>query len=692
MPDLLLEIGTEELPSSAVYDALAQLERNMRDLLVKARLSHDEIWTLATPRRLAVTVRGLADRASGQVTRKAGPPLAAAKDADGNWTKAALGFARAQGIVPDELRVEETDKGGRIVAVTETEGDEVEDILPGLFSELVGSLRFTKSMRWGSREERFSRPVRWLVALLRQKVIAFEYAGLKSSRITQGHRYLSPGALSIDAPRSYEHALKEAFVIADHRTRLAEIIRAAESICAAVSSVPVLDDEVLEEVVQLVEWPGVVLGSFDERYLRLPREVLVHAMESHQRYFPVETKDGSLSAGFLAVHNGDKAKDDIIKRGHERVLAARLADAEFFYDEDLKRLLADRLEDLEHVVYQSELGSMAEKSRRLARLVEKECDDLGADAELAVRAGRAAMLAKCDLVTHMVIEFPALQGTVGAIYAAKTGEDERVARAVGEQYLPRRIGDALPQSTEGALLSIAEKADNMAASFGLGHIPTGSEDPYALRRQAVGVVLILVEHGFPFSVSRLVRASAAELESEAHGFSWSDDAEAAFKDFFTSRERVHFTEAGNRYDLVEAVLAVDWDVPLSASRRLAALDAAREDGLLARLFTAYERCANLSRDHEAGDISEALLAEPVEREVFGLMRLSEADVTSALSVLDFARALAALEPLCEPVDRLFDEVLIMAEKADVRDNRLSLLGRMAALFCAVADFSRLTWD
>jgi len=692
MPDLLLEIGTEELPSSAVYDALAQMERSMPDLLGKARIAFEEIWTLATPRRLTVTVRGLADRAAAQVTRKAGPPLAAARDADGNWTKAALGFASAQGIEPDDLRVEETDKGERIVAVTETEGDEVEDILPGLLLEVVTSLRFSKSMRWGSREERFSRPVRWLVALLRQKVIEFEYAGLKSSRVSQGHRYLSPGRVSIETPRAYEHALKEAFVIADHRTRLAEIIRSAESTCAAISAVPVLDDEVLEEVVQLVEWPGIVLGSFDERFLRLPREVLVHAMESHQRYFPVERKDGSLSAGFLAVHNGDKARDDIIKKGHERVLDARLADAEFFYDEDLKRPLADRLVDLEHVVYQSELGSMAEKSRRLARLVEVECADLGADEELAGRAARAAMLAKCDLVTHMVIEFPALQGTVGAIYAGKTGEGEHVAKAIGEQYLPRRIGDALPQSTEGALLSIAEKADNMAASFGLGHIPTGSEDPYALRRQAVGVVLILVEHGFPFSVSRLVRASAAELESEAHGFAWSPEAEKAFKDFFSSRERVFFTEAGNRYDLVEAVLAVDWDVPLSASRRLAALEEAREAGLLARLYTAFERCSNLSRGRQKGEISEARLAEPIEREVFGVMCKAEADVASALSGLDFEGALVACEPLCEPVDRLFDEVLIMAEDADVRANRLSLLGRIAGLFCEVADFSRLTWD
>jgi len=692
LADLLLEIGTEELPSSAIYGALAQVESMMPALLTKARLAFEETWTLATPRRLAVTVRGVADRAAGQVTRKKGPPLAAARAEDGSWTQAAVGFAKSQGIDPDDLRIEETDKGSYVVAVTETEGEEVEDVLPGLLLELVTGLRFKKSMRWGSSEERFSRPVRWLVAILEDKVIPFEYACLASSNVSLGHRYLSSGTVTIATPRSYEHSLREAFVVADHRDRLAEIIRSAEKVSAEAGAVPVLDDEVLEEVVQLVEWPGVVLGSFDERFLRLPREVLVHAMESHQRYFPVEAKDGSLSNGFLAVHNGDPAKADIITRGHQRVLAARLADAEFFFDEDLKRPLADRLDDLQHVVYQSELGSMAEKSRRLASLVEKECAELGEDGELALRAARAALLAKCDLVTHMVIEFPALQGTVGSIYARKAGEDARVARAIGEQYLPRRLGDALPETTEGALLSIAEKADNLAASFGLGHVPTGSEDPYALRRQAVGMMLILLEHGFAFRISELVRASAAELEGEAHGFSWTEEAAGAFAEFFVSRERVFFTERGYRYDLVEAALAFDWDLPLSAQRRLDALVEAREEGLLSRLYTAFERCHNLSRGQQAGDVSPALLAEPIEHELFEMLSGVEDRLESALAVLDFEGALSALEPLCEPVDRLFDQVLIMAEDEAVKANRLSLLARIDAQFNRVADFSRLTWD
>jgi len=690
--DLLLEIGTEELPASAIYDALGQIEMLVPELFGKARVSFEEMWTLATPRRLAVTVRGVAERAAAQVTRKKGPPLSAAKAEDGSWTQAAVGFAKTQGLEPDDLRIEETPKGSYVVAVTETEGEEVEDILPGLLSDIVISLRFKRSMRWGSREERFSRPVRWLVAIHGKDVVHFEYAGLKSSRVSYGHRYLSSGAVHVQSPRNYEHALKEAFVLADHRVRLQEIMLEAERVCKDAGAVPVLDDEVLEEVVQLVEWPGVVLGRFDERFLRLPREVLVHAMESHQRYFPVESKDGSLESGFLAVHNGDPAQADTIRKGHERVLAARLSDAEFFFDEDLKRPLADRIADLEHVVYQSELGSMAEKSTRLAHLVEKVSSKLGADGGLTERSRRAAMLAKCDLVTHMVIEFPALQGTVGSIYAAKTGEDPRVAKAIGEQYLPRRLGDALPESTEGALLSIAEKVDNLAASFGLGHVPTGSEDPYALRRQALGVMMILIDHGFAFPVLPLVRASAAQLESEAHGFKWTDEAEQAFADFFTARERAFFTERGYRYDLVEAVLALDWGVPLSAQKRLDALDEAREEGLLARLYTAYERCHNLSRGQDTSDVSEKLFAEPVEGEVFAVLSEAEAKVDDALERLDFKDALEALESLCDPVDRLFDDVLIMSPDEAVKANRLSLLARLDSEFGMIADFSRLTWD
>ena len=335
---------------------------------------------------------------------------------------------------------------------------------------------------------------------------------------------------------------------------------------------------------------------------------------------------------------------------------------------------------------------MAEKSVRLARLVEAAARSIEDDQGLVERAGRAAALSKCDLVTHMVIEFPALQGTIGSIYAGLTGEDGRVAAAIGELYLPRGVGGALPVTTEGALLAIAEKADNLAASFGLGHVPTGSEDPYALRRQALGMILIMVDRGFALSVSEMVRAAASELEAESHGFSWSKEAEAALADFFASRERVFFTEAGYRYDLVDAVLAVDWDAPLSAQRRLDALVDARDSGLLAKLYTAYERCHNLARGHDTGAVDESGLVEEAERELFRSLGEAGPGLARSLEVLDFRGAALALEPLCAPVDRLFDEVLIMAEDPAVRANRLSMLAAVDVLFNRVADFSRLTWD
>lgn len=692
MSDLLLEIGTEELPASAVYSAVEQLERAVPEVLARERLAFEEYRVMASPRRLSINVRGLAASSEPRVIRRKGPAAPAARDDDGGWSKAARGFARSHGASTDDLVVEETDKGSYVFLVTEEAGRPASEALPGVLSELVGSLRFGRSMRWGAGEERFSRPVRWLVGLLDSETIPFNWGKLSSSDVTYGHRYLSRGPIGLTAPRDYERLLGEGSVMVDQGSRLEHIVRGAEAVSGEVGAVPILDDEVLEEVVQLVEWPGVILGRFDERFLGLPREVLVHAMQEHQRYFPVEDRDGSLMAGFIAVHNGDPAREDVIRTGHQRVLAARLSDAEFFFDEDLKRPLAERVSDLENVVYQSELGSMAEKSARLAHLVESEAQALGVDEGLVERARRAAMLCKCDLVTHMVIEFPALQGTMGSIYAGMTGEDDRVARAIGELYLPRRMGDSLPETTEGALLSLAEKADNLAASFGLGHVPSGSEDPYALRRQVLGMLMIILDRGFNLSISRMVRTAAADLQAEAHGFDWTPEAERAFGDFVRSRERVFFTDSGYRYDLVEAVLAVDWDAPVSARRRLDALLEARRSGLLARLYTAFERCHNLSRKHDSREVDQSLLEEAPERELFRELEKAAPEVERALSGLDFASALRELEPLCGPVDTLFDEVLVMAEDPGVRDNRLSLLARVDALFGRVADFSTLRWD
>ncbi|MFH1151096.1 MAG: glycine--tRNA ligase subunit beta [Actinomycetota bacterium] len=692
MAELLLEIGTEELPASASYSAIGQIEAVLPGLLERARLSFGGLRVLATPRRLAIFVSDVPGSAEPEVVRKRGPSLAAARGADGEWTSAALGFARSQGIETDALEVEETGKGPYLLAVTRTPGLDAMKVLPGVLSELVSSLRFGRSMRWGDGEMRFSRPVRWLLALLGEKVVGFEYGELTSSNTTFGHRYLSRGALPILCPDEYEKVLSDAFVVVDHAARREAIADSCRRACEEAGMVPVLHEEVLDEVVMLVEWPGVVLGRFEENYLELPREVLEHAMEAHQRYFPVQDARGVLSAGFLAVHNGNPAFADTIRAGHQRVLAARLADARFFFSEDLKRPLADRVKDLEHVVYQSELGSMAEKSQRLVTLVAGECDSLGLEGDVVERVTRAAALAKCDLVTHMVIEFTDLQGTVGSIYARLAGEEPAVADAIGELYLPRRLGDALPVTLEGALLSLAEKADNLAASFGLGHVPTGSEDPFALRRQALGMTLIIMDRGLELSANEMVRAAAGELQAEAHGFDWTPQAQGAFEEFFTGRERVFFTDAGYRYDLVEAALARDWDRPVAARRRLDALVSARESGLLARLYTAYERCHNLAKGSETGPVDAGLLSEDSERTLFSVTEEVEGAMRAAIEGGDPAAALQALEPLCTPVDRLFDEVLIMDEDPAVRTNRLSLLTGVTALFEVVADFSRLTWD
>ena len=680
------------MPAGAVYSAVSQIESMIPGLLEGARLAAVTVRVLGTPRRLAAMVTGIPDWASPEVSRKKGPPLAAAKDEGGSWTKAAIGFARSQGVEVQDLSVEDTSRGSYVFAVSRVEGEPVLEVLPGMLAQLVGSLKFKKSMRWGSGEARFSRPVRWLLAIADGKVIPFRFGELESSNVTYGHRYLSSGALVVDAPGSYEGLLEREKVVADQDRRRAMILESTREACAGEGLVPIVDDGVLDEVVQLVEWPGVLLGRFDRRFLQLPREVLVHAMQDHQRYFPVEDVGGELQAGFLAVQNGDSDCSELIRRGHERVLAARLSDAEFFFNEDLKRPLAERTPDLEHVVYHFELGSMAEKSTRLKGLVGGIGESLGMDSSTLGRAKRAAALSKCDLVTHMVVEFPALQGVMGSIYAARSGEDESVAEAIREQYLPRRAGDGLPGSLEGAVLSLAEKADNLAASFGLGHVPTGSEDPYGLRRQALGMTLIMIERELPLSVSEMVRRSAAELQSEAHGFSWTDEAESAFEEFFSGRERVFFTEAGYRYDLVEAVLAVDWDRPLLVKIRLESLAQAREEGLLERMYTAFERCHNLSRGQETGEVSEELFTEDIEREVFALAGEAEVRLIDACRRLDFQQAIAVLEPICGPVDTLFDDVLIMDEDPGIRMNRLSLLASVDALFNRLADFSLLTWD
>ncbi|MBN2168553.1 MAG: glycine--tRNA ligase subunit beta [Actinobacteria bacterium] len=691
--DILLEIGTEELPASAVYQAMEHLKNNVPGAIASAGLGNCGLTVYGTPRRLAAIMTDVAEETETREIRKKGPPLSAARDSDGLWTKAASGFAKSQGLEVDELVIEETSGGSYVFGVKHEKGKAAELIIPGMMKEIVDSLKFKRSMRWGDGEERFSRPVRWLLAIDQKgKVFPFEFGGLSSSNITFGHRYLSEGPVEISEPRLYADVLRQNCVMVDPEERRSVITELGERMCGELDCFPGFNDEVVSEVVQLVEWPGMILGEFSKDHLRIPKEVLVHSMEEHQRYFPVEKGNKEISNRFLAVHNGDRNFEEIIRNGNERVLAARLADAEFFFDEDLKRTLAERTGDLKQVVYKSELGSMHEKSLRLSMLAGIAGEDLFLDEETIETVKRAGLLAKCDLVTHMVGEFPGLQGKVGEIYAGMTGENKMVATAIGEQYAPKSIGDPLPVSVPGAVLSICERIDNLVSSFGLGHVPSGSEDPYGLRRQAAGMIMIMLDKEFSLSVIDLMRETAGFLEQEAHGFEWNERSEEAFRDFLMSREKTYFYEKDYRYDLVDAAIELKWDRPLEAQALLDAMVEARGSGLLSRLYTGFERCYNLSSGHETGKTVSDLADHDIEKELLGLIDTASVEIGRLVSDREFMAALTALEPVSVAVDRLFDEVLIMDEDPKIRSNRLSMLADICNLYGKIAEFSKLKWD
>ncbi|MDD5748196.1 MAG: glycine--tRNA ligase subunit beta [Actinomycetota bacterium] len=692
--ELLFEIGTEELPALAVNRAIGQLRDEAAVLLERERLSFDEIKTYGGPRRLSLYVRGIPGEALPLRKKKKGPPLSLSRKEDGSFSEAAVGFARSQGLDPQDLVIEDDEKGSYLFAVTEVGGEKTKTLLPGMLLELASSIKFERSMRWGAGE-RFARPVRWVLALLDEDVLDLEFAGVKSQGYSRGHRFLcGEPFVKVEKPFLYEDTLERAFVVVDHEKRREKIIKEAKRICALESEdlTPVLDEDVVGEVVQLVEWPNVTLGFYDERFLGLPREVLEHAIEEHQRFFPVVDGQGRARPCFVAVHNGDKAFETLIRKGYERVLRARLSDAEFFFREDIKRPLIDRKAELARLVYQAELGSMAEKSERLEKLVESLGTEIGCDSDTVERARRAAILSKCDLVTHMVVEFTSLQGIVGSIYARLSGEDERVANAIQEQYFPRKADDSIPSTMEGALLSIAEKVDNLVASFGLGYVPSGSEDPYGLRRQANGLIQIALGLSISIPLAALIETSAGLFESEAHGFVWSREAKLRLEDFIKARERIFFTEKGFRYDLIDSVLGLDWKDPFVASKKLIALSDARESGLLARLYTGFERCHNLSKGMDSDTVDSQLLKEEAERVLYDISKELEPVLAVAVDSNDWSSSLSSLEKLCDPIDRLFDEVLIMSEDEEIRKNRLALLVRVKSLFSKIADYTLLKWD
>jgi len=685
--DLVFEIGVEEIPSAPLYDAIQQLGILAEKRLQELRLPYEAIRTYGAPRRLVLYVVGLAEQQEAQDLRVKGPAIKAAFDADGNPTKAAEGFARGQGVAVSDL-VRGTEPGGEYVfALKHTDAAPAATVLPDLLASIAADISWPKSQRWGSGEARFIRPVRWLLALFGSEVVPVRFAGLTAGRVTQGHRFLSPGAIEVAGAIDYYRASEAGRFVFDQDERSRMIDEGVAAVAVRMGARAVMPDKTRSEVINLVEAPTVAVGRFDEAFLAVPREVLETAMESHQRYFPLEGADGALMNAFVVVHNGDPARTDAIVAGHERVIRARLSDAAFFYHEDLKVSMEDWVERLETIVFQKELGTLAAKVERVEALAASLAQLAGSDAAATAQAARAAHLCKADLVSHAVVEFPSLQGLMGRYYALAAGEDPAVADAIVGHYRPRFAGDELPASAPGMLVSAADKLDTMCGIFAIGQGPTGSADPYALRRGAIGLLAMMLDGGLKLTLTESVASALAGYRLALPNLDKQEVGDAVVA-FLTGRLETILKDRGSEYDIVAAVLASASDDPADAAARCEALTAFRRTDAGADLLVAFKRAANLA-DATVGAAPAPELMGAEETALHDAIVGTEAQVHTLVADRLYNEALGALAGLRAPVDTFFEKVLVMDPDEALRTNRMRLLNRALGLFAGFADLSKL---
>ncbi len=682
--ELLFEIGTEEIPSGYLPSALEDLKAVAGRLLQERRLAFTDIRTLGTPRRLTLCVGGLAERQADLTREVVGPPRAAAFDAEGKPTRAAEGFARAQGIPLERLEVRALDRGEYVVAVQQERGAASGEVLADLLPRLVSALSFPKFMRWGEGTFRFVRPIRWLLAVYGGRVIPCEVDGLKTGGKTYGHRFLAPRGVRVRNFEEYQQALEERFVIVDPLRRR-ELVRAlAAEAAAGVNGRPVLDDALVESVADLVEFPVVVCGGFKPDYLALPREVIVTPMQKHQRYFPVEDASGTLLPHFVAIANM-RAKDmELIRQGNERVLRARLHDAEFFYREDRKRPLPERVADLTHIIFQEKLGTVFEKVGRIQRLAARIAERV--DPAARATAERAALLCKADLTTRMVKEFPTLQGVMGREYARLTGEAPEVCQAIAEHYLPRFAGDGVPASAAGAAVALADRLDSIVGCFAVGLVPTGSEDPYALRRAALGVVQTVLQRSLRLDLTEIVAAAQAGYPTGAD----AEGARQAVLEFLRARAQAVFLDRGLPADVVEAVLSAGSADLADALRRAEALAVLRREADFGELATAFRRVVGIIPKGFDGAVEKERLVEGAERVLFAQAVELRGEVARLVAGQDYLGALRRIAALRPVVDMFFEEVLVIGPDEGLTQNRFALLQTVGDLFAHIADFTKIT--
>lgn len=685
---LAFEIGVEEIPAFDLDSANKQLEKMVPAAFADARIPYDSIEIHSSPRRLIVMAYGVADATEALVEEYKGPAAKIAFDADGNPTKAAIGFARGKGLSPESLERREVNGTEYVFATKNIPATPVADLLPDVLAGFITAIKWPRSCRWAAYREYFVRPVRWIVAMLDDVVLPVSFAGAESSNFTMGHRVLAPGKHTVDTAANLLDVIRAAYVIPTQAERERIIREGVAAIEAETGFTADLPAKTLLEVVNLSEYPQPLVSTFDEEFLQVPEEIIVDAMLMHQRYFPLYDAAGKLTNKFIIVSNGNPECAATIIDGNERVVRARLDDAKFFYEEDLKHPLESYIEKLDKVVFQESLGTVRQKAERLEKLA---CA-LSADAQLsaadAADAKRAARLCKADLVTNAVIEFTSVQGVMGSYYAAASGETPQVAQAIGQHYQPRFAGDALPDTTVGQLVALADKLDTICGLFAVGQGPTGSSDPFALRRSAIGIVNML-EAGLPISLAAAIDESLASFAAQGVAFD-AAAVRAEVVDFFVTRTKVMLRDAGVNADTIDAVLAAGVEEPAVVSQRAHALEDARANDAetFDNLATAYARANNLRKPELGEDVDDALLTEP-ERALAGAVATAEQAVASALASDDFAAALSQLAALRAPIDGFFADVMVMDEDAALRDNRLRLLNRFVAVFANVADFGKM---